>query len=267
MMMRKPCSRRIATSSAVALVAQGTPNSLQAARTRSRFSCTSGWLAWPRNPIVTDMSPGPAQMAPMPSSDAEMSRMFCTPSASSTMPISKILPQGPGARDRRGRSIPAGSGPVSGGDVSPEPTSSRQHLRHRLRRVPEVRRHRMRYLGVATPTSTTVGVTPFRRPRFHDRDRGGRHRQFLRSGSRPSPARRSGKPDPSTGQTGSVTAPIEDVLSKGRLVARCCPTVALATRARAVTATKYRAAATAIGCRGKCGQAAAHSGAGRCYSG
>jgi hypothetical protein len=49
MMMRKPCSRRIATSSAVAPVAQGTPNSLQAARTRSRFSCTSGWLAWPRN--------------------------------------------------------------------------------------------------------------------------------------------------------------------------------------------------------------------------
>jgi hypothetical protein len=31
MMMRKPCSRRIATSSAVAPVAQGTPNSLQAA--------------------------------------------------------------------------------------------------------------------------------------------------------------------------------------------------------------------------------------------
>src|ERR1700731_5110849 len=59
MMMRKPCSRRIATSSAVAPVAQGTPNSLQAARTRSRFSCTSGWLAWPRNPIDTDMSPGP----------------------------------------------------------------------------------------------------------------------------------------------------------------------------------------------------------------
>ena len=140
--------------------------SLQAARTRSRFSCTSGWLAWPRNPIVTDMSPGPAQMAPMPSSDAEMSRMFCTPSASSTMPISKILPQGPGARDRRGRSIPAGSGPVSGGDVSPEPTSSRQHLRHRLRRVPEVRRHRMRYLGVATPTSTTVGVTRLAGPDF-----------------------------------------------------------------------------------------------------
>ena len=51
MMMRKPCSRRIATSSAVASVAQGTPNPLQADRTRSRFSCTAGWLAWPRNPI------------------------------------------------------------------------------------------------------------------------------------------------------------------------------------------------------------------------
>src|SRR6202007_880829 len=62
MMMRKPCSRPIATSSAVAPVAQGTLNSLQAARTRSRFSCTAGWLAWPRNPIDTDMSPGPAQM-------------------------------------------------------------------------------------------------------------------------------------------------------------------------------------------------------------
>jgi hypothetical protein len=38
---------------------------------------------------------------------------------------------------------------------------------------------------------------------------------FLRSGSGPSPARRPGKPDPSTGQTGSVAAPIRDVLSKG----------------------------------------------------
>jgi 2-iminobutanoate/2-iminopropanoate deaminase len=37
---------------------------------------------------------------------------------------------------------------------------------------------RMRYLGVATPTSTTVGVTPSRRTRFHDRDRGRRRRQF-----------------------------------------------------------------------------------------
>ena len=43
MIIRKPCSRRIATSSAVAPVAQGTPNSLQAARTRSRFSCTA-WI-------------------------------------------------------------------------------------------------------------------------------------------------------------------------------------------------------------------------------
>ena len=31
-----------------------------------QISCTAGWLAWPRNPIDTDMSPGPAQMAPMP---------------------------------------------------------------------------------------------------------------------------------------------------------------------------------------------------------
>jgi 2-iminobutanoate/2-iminopropanoate deaminase len=49
---------------------------------------------------------------------------------------------------------------------------------------------RMRYLGVATPTSTTVGVTPSRRNRFHDRDRGRRRSHFLRRGSGPSPARR-----------------------------------------------------------------------------
>ena len=30
------------------------------------ISCTAGWLASPRNPIDTDMSPEPAQMAPMP---------------------------------------------------------------------------------------------------------------------------------------------------------------------------------------------------------
>ena len=72
---------------------------------------------------------------------------------------------------------------------------------------------RMRYLGVATPTSTTVGVTA--RTRFHDRDRGRRRRQFLRSGSGPTPVRWPGNPDPSTGQTGSVAAPIEDVLSRG----------------------------------------------------
>src|SRR5215831_10481132 len=70
--------------------------------------------------------------------------------------------------------------------------------------------------------------------------------------------------DPSTGQTGSVAAPIGDGSLKRRLVARCCPTIALAIRAQAVTAAKYREAATAIGCRGNCGQAAAHSGAGRC---
>src|SRR5246127_3511070 len=38
---------------------------------------------------------------------------------------------------------------------------------------------RMRYLGVATPTSTTVGRHPPRRPRFHDRDRSCRCRQFV----------------------------------------------------------------------------------------
>jgi hypothetical protein len=38
---------------------------------------------------------------------------------------------------------------------------------------------------------------------------------FLRRGSGPYPARRPGKLDPSTGQTGSVAAPIQEVLSKG----------------------------------------------------
>ena len=46
---------------------------------------------------------------------------------------------------------------------------------------------RMRYLGVATPTSTTVRVTRLAGPRFHDRDRGRRRRQLLRSGSGPTP--------------------------------------------------------------------------------
>ena len=55
---------------------------------------------------------------------------------------------------------------------------------------------RMRYLGVATPTSTTVGVTRTRWTRFHDRDRGSRRRQFLRSGSGPTPNRRRGPASP-----------------------------------------------------------------------
>ena len=49
--------------------------------------------------------------------------------------------------------------------------------------------------GLQSSPRLTVGVNPSRRPRFHDRDRGGRHRQFLRSGSGPSPARRPGKPE------------------------------------------------------------------------
>jgi 2-iminobutanoate/2-iminopropanoate deaminase len=44
---------------------------------------------------------------------------------------------------------------------------------------------RMRYLGVATPTSTTVGVTRLA-------GRGRRRRQFLRSGSGPTPVQRPG---------------------------------------------------------------------------
>jgi hypothetical protein len=42
---------------------------------------------------------------------------------------------------------------------------------------------RMRYLGVATPTSTTVGVTTSRRTRFYDRDRG-RPTSWLRDNRR-----------------------------------------------------------------------------------
>jgi 2-iminobutanoate/2-iminopropanoate deaminase len=56
---------------------------------------------------------------------------------------------------------------------------------------------RMRYLGVATPTSTTVGVT--RLAGLYDRNRGRRRRQFLRSGSGPTPVRRPGKPPPYPG--------------------------------------------------------------------
>jgi 2-iminobutanoate/2-iminopropanoate deaminase len=55
---------------------------------------------------------------------------------------------------------------------------------------------RMRYLGAATPTSTTVGVTRLAGPDFHDRDRGSRRRQFLRSGSGPTPMRRRGPASP-----------------------------------------------------------------------
>src|SRR4030095_7649915 len=67
MMIRKPCSRRVATS-AVGLkpVAQSMPYSLQIARILSRAASTSGWVELPRSPIDTDKSPGPAQMAPMP---------------------------------------------------------------------------------------------------------------------------------------------------------------------------------------------------------
>jgi hypothetical protein len=40
---------------------------------------------------------------------------------------------------------------------------------------------------------------PSRRTRFHDRDRGRRRRQFLRSGSGPTLVRRPGNPDPRRG--------------------------------------------------------------------
>jgi hypothetical protein len=73
---------------------------------------------------------------------------------------------------------------------------------------------RVRYLGVATPTSTTVGVTRLAGPEFMIEIR-------LSPSSIPEklvravPSAGARKPDPSTGQTGSVAAPIEEVLSKG----------------------------------------------------
>ena len=93
-MMRKPCSRRIGTSSAVAPVAQGTPAFLQASSILSRLAWTSGWVESPRWPMATDMSPGPAQIAPMPFSCFSMSGRLLTPSGSSTMPINSMLPSG-----------------------------------------------------------------------------------------------------------------------------------------------------------------------------
>src|SRR5437868_3100302 len=67
---------------------------------------------------------------------------------------------------------------------------------------------RMRYLGVATPTSTTVGVTRLAGPDFMIEIEGVAIVKILRSGFRAVAARRPGKPDPSTGQTGSAAAPI-----------------------------------------------------------
>ena len=67
MMIRKPCSSRVATSTVgLTPVAQGTPLALQMARILSSAASTSGCVELPRNPIDTDRSPGPAQMAPMP---------------------------------------------------------------------------------------------------------------------------------------------------------------------------------------------------------
>jgi enamine deaminase RidA (YjgF/YER057c/UK114 family) len=126
---------------------------------------------------------------------------------------------------------------------------------------------RMRYLGVATPTSTTVGVTRLAGPDFMIEIEAVAVVNSWRSGSGPTPVRRPGKRDPSTGQTGSVAAPIEYGSLKRRLFDRCCPAVAARGAAEAMTAATYRPAATATGCRGKRGQAAARSGAGQCYGG
>ena len=58
---------------------------------------------------------------------------------------------------------------------------------------------RMRYLGVGDPDQHDRRGYPSRRTRFYDRDRGRRRRQFLRSGSGPTPVRRPGKPLPYAG--------------------------------------------------------------------
>ena len=72
---------------------------------------------------------------------------------------------------------------------------------HRLRRVPEVRRHPHALSRGGDPDQHDGRRHPSRRTRFHDRDRGRRRRQFLRTGSGPTPVRRPGKPDPRIGQS------------------------------------------------------------------
>jgi hypothetical protein len=71
--------------------------------------------------------------------------------------------------------------------------------------------------------------------------------------------RRPGKPDPSAGQTGSVAAPIEDGSLKKEIGCSMLSDCCARNQAEPVTAAKYRAAATATRCRGKCGRAAARS--------
>src|SRR5467141_360180 len=74
---------------------------------------------------------------------------------------------------------------------------------HRLRRVPEVRRHPHALSRGGDPDQHDRRRYPSRRTRFYDRDRGRRRRQFLRSGSGPTLVRRRpGKPNPRSGETG-----------------------------------------------------------------
>jgi len=63
--------------------------------------------------------------------------------------------------------------------------------------APAVRPHALSRGG--NPDQHNRRRHPPRLTRFHDRDRGGCHRQFLGSWSKPSPVRRLDKPDPSTG--------------------------------------------------------------------
>ena len=126
---------------------------------------------------------------------------------------------------------------------------------------------RMRYLGVATPTSTTVGVTRLAGPDFMIEIEAVAIVNSCEAG--PGRRRCGGPASLNRLPAGQVAQQRRSrtVLLKGDWLLDNCPTVALVAKAEAVTAAKYRAAATAIGCRGKCGRAAAHSGAGRCYVG
>ena len=92
-----------------------------------------------------------------------------------------------------------------------------QHLCHRLRRVPEVRRHPHALSRGGDPDQHDRRRHPSRWTRFHDRDRGRRGRQFLRSGSGPTLVRRPGKLNPRLGEQApkdSVAAPHDGRFSR-----------------------------------------------------
>ena len=88
---------------------------------------------------------------------------------------------------------------VSRRPAPPGPTSSRPTPLSPIRRVPEVRRHPHALSRGGDPDQHDRRRYPSRRTRFHDRDRGRRRRQFLRSWSGPTPVRRPGKSLPYAG--------------------------------------------------------------------